>query len=264
MFQRNGRLIYHEEISPHHMLMVIEAPEIAKSTTMGQFVEVRVSDSYEPLLRRPISIHDVDKRQGTISLLYQVKGRGTKLLSKKRVGMDVDILGPLGKGFTLPADSAQKILIIGGGIGVAPLLLLSKVATEQSFNSTMILGYNTKEQILRIDEFQKHSTNLQITTMDGSFGEKGLVTVPLERELVTGNYGMLYACGPEAMLKSVAQLAEQYDIPCQISMESLMACGVGACLGCSCKTNVEGKEIYQRVCVEGPVFNSREVVWANV
>ncbi len=264
MFQRNGKIIYHEEISPHHMLMVVEAPEIAKNAAMGQFVEVRVSDSYEPLLRRPISIHDVDKKQGTISLLYQVKGRGTKHLSEKRVGMNVDILGPLGKGFTLPADVAEKLLIVGGGIGVAPLLLLSKEAKEQSYNSTMILGYNTEEQILRIDEFKAHCSNLQITTMDGSFGEKGLVTVPLERELATKNYGMLFACGPEAMLKSVAQLAEKYKVPCQISMESLMGCGVGACLGCSCKTNVEGKEIYQRVCVEGPVFNSREVVWENV
>ena len=128
----------------------------------------------------------------------------------------------------------------------------------------MILGYNSKEQILRIDEFKKHSSNLQITTLDGSFGEKGLVTVPLERELAARNYGMLYACGPEVMLKSVAQLAERYEIPCQVSMESLMACGVGACLGCSRKMIVDGKEIYQRVCVEGPVFNSREVVWENV
>lgn len=264
MFQYYGKLIHHEEVNPNHMLMVVEAPKIANKAAMGQFVEVRVSDSYEPLLRRPISIHDTDKKQGTISLLYQVKGRGTKLLSEKRPGMNIDLLGPLGRGFTLPADSLQKLLIVGGGIGVAPLLLLSKEAKRQAFNSTMILGYNTKEQILRLDEFREHTSNLQITTMDGSFGEKGLVTIPLERELTAGNYGMIYACGPEAMLESVAALANKYDVPCQVSMESLMGCGVGACLGCSCKTKVEGKEIYQRVCVEGPVFNSREVVWANV
>lgn len=261
MYQLKGKIIYNEETAPHHMLMVAETPQIAKEAQMGQFLEVRCSDLYAPLLRKPLSIHDRDEKQGTISLLYQVKGKGTKLLSEKRPGMDIDIVGPLGKGFTLPADFTQSILIVGGGIGIAPLLFLSKEAKRQAFQSTVILGFNTEEQILRINEFKAYSSNLQITTMNGSFGEKGLVTAPLERELASGNYGMLYACGPEAMLKSVARLAEKYEIPCQISMEAYMACGVGACLGCSCKTNVDGKEVYQRVCTEGPVFNSREVVW---
>lgn len=255
-----GEMVKQQEIAPGVFYLEVLAPEIAQKAQPGQFVHVRCSPNLSPLLRRPLSLHGIQRESGKIALLYQVKGAGTQILAQKRPGEALDILGPLGRGFTLD-PKAQNILIVGGGLGVAPLLPLAEFLQEKQQAPTVILGFNTSSQVLRLREFEAVSQKLYVTTVDGSAGEKGLVTVPLKRELEEKHYDLIYACGPEPMLKTVAELATSLNIKCQVSLETFMACGIGACFGCTCKTQRAGQEEYARVCVEGPVFDSQVVVW---
>jgi dihydroorotate dehydrogenase electron transfer subunit len=258
MLQVFGHVVRHEKLLEAVYYLTIKVPEIASVALPGQFVQARCSEGYAPLLRKPLSIHEIDKQSETISLLYEVKGQGTKLLTNFKSGDTIDLIGPLGNGFTLPQKG--KSLLVGGGMGIAPLLPLAQKLMEQGHEFTTILGFNDKERVCRLKAFQEQGQVI-VATMDGSLGEKGLVTKPLTRELETGKYSTVYACGPEGMLKSVTYIAGKFEINCQVSLEAYMACGFGACLGCSCQTETLTGLTYSRVCTEGPVFNSKEVVW---
>lgn len=229
-------------------LMKIKEKNIANIAKPGQFLEIKTG--LTPLLRKPISIFEVNKESGIISILYQVKGQGTKNLSELKRDQEIDIIGPLGNGFTIKKFD-KKCLLIGGGIGIAPLYDLGLKLKESGNKIDIILGFSSQETSYAIDYFAKLG-NVKIATIDGSLGEKGTVEVIL-KDYKLDNYNKAYACGPEPMLKYLKTL-DKIDL--EISLEAYMGCGVGACLSCVCKMN-DGE--YKRVCKEGPVFQAKEV-----
>ena len=239
----------------------VKSDYLANNAKCGQFVNVKCSEGLDAYLRRPISICDTNKDEGTTDIIFQVKGKGTKLLSELSAGNEIDILGPLGNGFTL--KPAKRAIAVGGGIGIFPLLKLIKDLKGMCEDRTAILGFRNKSYVVLEDEFTEAADLLKISTDDGSYGIKGFTTTLLEEEILKNKPDIIYSCGPIPMLKGIAKLAEKYDIECEISMEERMGCGVGACLVCACKTKtpeVEGWQ-YSRVCMDGPIFNSREVIF---
>ena len=234
----------------------IKANEIASVAKAGQFLEIKVSDTTEPFLRRPISIFNIDGEN--VEFIFQVKGRGTEILSNKKVGDKIDVLGPLGKGnFTVKEYS--NVAIIGGGIGTYPLYELAKELSDKS-KVNMYLGFRDKSLVTCEEDFEALGLNkLVVTTDDGSYKEKGYAIDFMKKDIEEHKVDMIFACGPLPMLKAVKEFAAQENIPCQISLEERMGCGVGACLGCAVKV-VSGKEPrYGHVCKEGPVFNANDV-----
>lgn len=229
----------------------LKAEEIASSVAAGQFVHIKCGDN--SLLRRPISICDV--ADGVLTIIVDARGEGTRWLAGRQPGDTLDLLGPLGNGFSL---NGKNIILIGGGIGVPPMLLAARSSAGQT---TAILGFRNKDGVILGDAFRSICKDVVISTDDGSFGEKGPVTLPLKRLLDSGGYDSVLACGPRAMLKAVAELCTASAVPCQVSMEERMGCGVGACLVCACKTKKDGAEQMRHVCKDGPVFLASEVVW---
>lgn len=232
-------------------LMKIKEDEIARSAKPGQFIEIKTGEI--PLLRKPISIFAVDKNSGTISILYQVKGQGTKNLSLFEIGQSIDLIGPLGNGFTIEKFE-KKCLLIGGGIGIAPLYELGLRLKEAGNEVEILLGFSSKETSYAIEYFKELGT-VTITTMDGSLGVKGTVGAILDSYKFE-DVSRAYACGPEPMLKYLKSLEDKVDL--ELSLEAYMGCGLGACLSCVCKMK-DGD--YKRVCKEGPVFQAKEVTF---
>ena len=222
----------------------------AANTRPGQFIHIKCGDL---LLRRPISICSVS--ENTLKFVFEVKGEGTSRLSQCKVGEVLDILGPLGNGFTLPQG---RVIAVGGGIGVPPML---HAAQSHDGPVTAVLGFRDKHRVILKSEFESVCDEVIVTTDDGSAGIHGPVTKPLEDLLKADAEVTVLACGPRAMLQAVAQVCEKYGAPCRVSLEERMGCGVGACLVCACATRVDGADYMQRVCKDGPVFNAREVVW---
>ncbi|MDW7672914.1 MAG: dihydroorotate dehydrogenase electron transfer subunit [Bacillota bacterium] len=259
--QRNTEIVKHEEIMENHFLLTLIAPEIIEEVKPGQFINVRATKQLDPLLRRPISIFGADSSKGELSIVYRVVGRGTEMLSKKKAGELLDIIGPLGNGFLLPPNDPNHVLVIGGGIGLAPLQFLVRTLINDGHKVTLIAGLRNKEQLPLLELFPKTGVELIITTDDGSFGKQGIVTEVSADLLKESNISMLYSCGPEAMLAAVAKQAHGLNIPCQVSVERTMACGVGACLGCVCELKKDNELKYAHVCQDGPVFWGNEVIF---
>ena len=221
--------------------------------TPGQFVQVRVDDSPNTYLRRPISIHDVDFQQNEISLLVQQVGEGTRHLASANVGDRVNMVLPLGNGFSIP-EKAEKVLLVGGGIGIAPLYYFAKMLNGKGIQLTLLLGGKTKTDLIRLEHYQQLGETF-VTTEDGSLGEKSFVT--MHSVWQKQSFDQIYVCGPKPMMKAVAKMAAEKDIWCEVSLENLMACGLGACL-CCVEDTIEG---HVCVCKEGPVFNTRRLKW---
>lgn len=247
MYIDNYRVISNKQISPGIYRTDIYCPDICSVATAGQFVHIKISDGYDPLLRRPLSINNIEPENGCLSLLYRISGKGTDLLSRKKADDVLNIMGPLGKGFPIFYD--KKSAVIGGGIGIAPLLELAKNLVEPD----VYLGF--KDYVYMEEEFYMYSKKLYICSEDGNVGIKGFPTHLLLNNI--NHYDVVYTCGPKAMMKAVKEICESNDVLCFVSMEENMGCGIGACLTCSCKTNKDGE--YKRVCIDGPVFNSKEV-----
>lgn len=247
MLNENCQIISNEEICKDIYKMNIHSPSIVSIAYPGQFLHIRIGEQYDPLLRRPISICDLDKSNGEITLLYRILGKGTKLLSLIKPGDFLNVLGPLGNGFPIFKD--ERCAVIGGGIGIAPLLELSK----QLNSPDIYLGF--KDEVYMVDGFSKCSSNTYVFTEDGNTGILGYPTQLLSENI--NNYDIVYTCGPKTMMRKVKAICEAKEVKCYLSMEEHMGCGIGACLVCSCKTNIEGQ--YKKVCVDGPVFNSKEV-----
>lgn len=221
----------------------------------GQFAEIRIDGSASTFLRRPISINYVDIEKNEVWFLIQLIGDGTRQLSKVNRGDKINTILPLGKNFTLPkTNEQQKNLLIGGGVGTAPLLYLGKQLIENGYHPTFLLGARSSLDLLQLGDFQKFG-QVYITTEDGSVGEKGYVTQ--HSILFQETFDMIYTCGPRPMMMSVAQYAQTHQIECEVSLENKMACGVGACLCCVENTN----EGHLCVCKEGPVFNIKQLLW---
>jgi len=237
--------------------LTLSAPSIARSARPGQFLQVRVDNSYEPLLRRPFSIHRV--RAGIIEVLYEVMGEASKILSRRKRGEQLDVIGPLGRGFDLKQAGPNPI-IVAGGIGVAPLVFLAESLAKQNKKGAALLGARDKSSILCHKDFQDLGFDVKISTDNGSRGYKGRVTGLLKQYLTArsqSSKSTIYACGPRLMLAAVAGLARDFKLPAWVSLEEHMACGLGVCLGCA----VETLEGYQRVCQEGPVFRAGDIIW---
>ena len=255
-----AKLIKKEQLKPDIFKFSVHAPSIANNSKPGHFVEIRVSEQTEPFLRRPISIHNLNKEEGILEFIFQVKGNGTEILSKKEVGDKIDIIGPLGYG-TFKYENYNNLAIIGGGIGVFPLYELAKCAKADNKNVNTYLGFRSKEFVLLEEEFKNVSDKIILTTDDGSYSQKGFAINYLEKDIEDGKIDSIYACGPLPMLKAVQKLAIEKDIPCQISLEERMGCGLGVCLGCAVKTAKSSKEApeYVHVCKAGPVFSAKDV-----
>ena len=249
-----AEIIRHTSLSDGIFDMTLKAEEIAKEAKAGQFISVYLNNKSK-ILPRPISICGIDKEAGTLRIVYRTVGDGTKELSDYKEGETVKILGPLGNGFT---QKDKKAILIGGGIGIPPMLELMK---QLDCEKTAVLGYRDSDMFLK-DEFEAVG-DVVISTEDGSYGTKGNVIDAIKEQGVEGS--IIYACGPTPMLRGIKAYAEEMGIEAQISMEERMACGIGACLGCICKT--KGKDHHTnvnntRICKDGPVFDAKEVVFA--
>lgn len=255
-----AELLKKEELISGIFKFSVQADEIVNTAKPGNFIEIKVNDDIEPFLRRPISIYNMDKENGILEFIFQVKGKGTMVLSKRNEGELIDIVGPLGFG-TFKYSSYEKLAIIGGGIGVFPLYELAKCAHTENKRVNTYLGFRNKDLVVLEDEFGKVSNNLTITTDDGSYAQKGFAIDFLKKDIEDGKIDSIYACGPLPMLRAVRELAIEKDIPCQISLEEKMACGLGVCLGCAVKTASSPKDApeYWHVCKGGPVFQAKEV-----
>ena len=248
-----AKVVSQETLATDVYSLVLEAPEIASQAIAGQFVSVYTHDGSK-MLPRPISLCGIDREAGTLRLVYRVVGFGTKEFSQLAAGDTVDILGPLGNGFIMPTGKSQKYLLVGGGVGVAPLLYFGKLIKDFGAEVTFLLGARKATDLLELDEFAKIG-KVCITTEDGSAGEVGFVTnhSVLENE----KFDMISTCGPKPMMVSVARFAKKAGVECEVSLENKMACGVGACLCCVEKTT-EGN---QCVCKDGPVINIKKLTW---
>lgn len=225
-------------------------PQITDLAKAGQFVEV-YPDNGVNLLARPISICEINKSEGILRLVFQIVGKGTKLFSKLKSGDNIRVLGPCGKGYNLKEGN---VLLVGGGIGVPPLLEACKQIKGEK---TVVLGFRSGKFLA--DEFEKYGAKVFVATDDGSVGFKGNVVDLLKHENLSAD--VIYSCGPKIMLKFLSMWAEEQNIECQVSMEERMACGIGACVGCVVKIKNGDSWTHKKVCKDGPVFDSREVVW---
>lgn len=255
MKQLQVKIIENKEIAQGFYRMRLGSAYLAKNSKPGQFVEVKCSEGNGILLRRPLSVHRVSN--GGIEILYEVVGRATKSLSVRKKGDMLDVIGPLGNGFFVQ----RTAVLVAGGIGVAPLVALAEELVHSKRRKLYVLiGACRKGHLLCVNDFKKLGAKVVIYTEDGSLGKKGLITQGLISLLSTINYkpSTIYACGPHPMLKAVSHIADSLGIPCQVSMEEHMACGVGVCLGCPVKVKSGG---YKMVCKDGPVFNAEEIVW---
>jgi dihydroorotate dehydrogenase electron transfer subunit len=316
-----AKIVDHRRMTGEYFRLRILCPEISRLALPGQFVMLRIQDFHDPFLRRPFSFSRIlppGKKnlrfpfEGGFEICYQVVGRGTERMTHLTDGDRVDVLGPLGRGFWRE-EGNDRMILVGGGIGIAPLIPWGEELTRKKKKKGMgrekipqinvLLGGKSRDRILGGREFKKLGLEPMVATEDGSLGLPGMVTDLLERELMSAGPlegTAIYACGPMIMLAKVAQIAEQFDIPCQVLLESRMACGVGACLGCAIKIREEENQIaavdspsvpgknfcdseegaadsrqeelgsriseppsfrYARVCKEGPVFRAREILW---
>lgn len=251
--QNKYEIIKKREIADGIFDFTVLCEEVASISEPGQFVHISVPGYF---LRRPISICEIDKEKGTIRLVVQVRGKGTEAMSHLSEGEKMDLLGPLGNGFSIRED-IDSVILIGGGIGTPPMLELARIYGEKA---TAITGFRTKSLSILSADFKNTGAKLIECTDDGTLGRKGFVTDALLEEIKNQKPKMVYACGPMIMLKGISEICKENGIECEISLEERMACGVGACLGCAVKLNRDGNEFYGHVCKDGPVFSSKEVV----
>ena len=264
--QFKSEILSNQEIAPAYWRIRLSAPPSFVSAKPGQFIMVQVSDSISPLLRRPFGVFNTGTdEQPWFEMLYKVVGKGTALLASHHAGEIIDVLGPLGTGFDQGSDDEEK-LIVGGGIGLAPLYPLCKELTQKKSPVRLFVGGRTQADILCLEDFKALGVDCHVATEDGSLGTKGFVTKALEQHLdqLSGK-AALYVCGPHGMLAAVARIADARQLPCQVSLENYMACGVGACLGCVTpgKNHSPTTPDYRCVCAEGPVFASNELQWRS-
>ncbi len=244
------KLVYARRLTPTIYDFRLQNSALAAITKPGQFVQVLVPGK---TLRRPISVCDV--QDDTIRLVFEVRGEGTAIMAQTKTGDSINIIAPLGRGFSL--DPSKKTAFIGGGIGVPPMLYSAR---QLGANAAVINGFRNKDAVILSEDFEKAGCRLIVATDDGSFGIHGFVTQPLAE--IIDQVEMICACGPTPMLRNIAKMAAEKGVPCQVSLEQRMACGVGACLGCAVAVKSEdGSVKYKHVCKDGPVFNSEEVAW---
>ena len=257
-YQENATVTRVEQLSEKNYRLTFEAPLIAEATRPGQFVMIRTSIGKDPLLRRPFSVHQV-LNKGLVQIYFKQVGRGTSILAHVKIGEKFSLFGPLGRGFKLSHD--KPAVLVGGGLGIAPLLLLLKENCRLKKNcdkDLVILGGRSREEVEPLlADFKEYGVTIRTSTDDGSMGHHGYVTEILKSITLPEN-STVYACGPEAMMAGVAGICAEAQVACQVSVESVMACGMGACLGCS-RPDKTGS--YTHVCLNGPVFDAEKLEW---
>ncbi|MGB9595773.1 MAG: dihydroorotate dehydrogenase electron transfer subunit [Candidatus Poribacteria bacterium] len=257
----NGKIISKKQLTDEHFQITFDCPYIANNIMPGQFIQIRISRRLtDPLLCRPFAVYK--KKYNSIDVLFKIVGKGTHFLSQRNIGDDLEITGPLGNGFPLEGDF-DTAMLIAGGMGIAGLFLLAEHLRHK--NIIMLIGACSQDKIIGIDDLNEIGINTRIATDDGSCGYKGMVTDLLKNGITDKDditKSKLFACGPMPMLKEVAQIAKQKNIPAYVSLEEKMACGIGACMGCACEViSSDGKIQYKMVCKDGPVFNAEEILW---
>jgi dihydroorotate dehydrogenase electron transfer subunit len=259
MFDETVNVLENKKVNTDYYKLIFSSKRLSQKVLPGQFINLQVDDSSDPLLRRPFSYYRV--RGTKIEVLYEILGRGTELLSKKRAGHKLRALGPLGLGFTRNLKGKKRVLV-GGGVGVPPLVMLAEAVGNTGTRSTaslyFFIGCKTKGEVLPRKELAKIKGKIQYATNDGSYGVKGFVTVPLRDLLNCKDPKSLFiqTCGPHAMMQAVVRIAREYGVAGEASIDERMACGVGACLGCV----VETTDGFKTSCVEGPVFQFKDLV----
>lgn len=257
----SGKIVSKAQIIDGHFLMGVFCPYIAQNAKPGQFILVRISESYDPLLSRPLAVY---RSKGEIfEILFKIVGKGTNMLAGKNVGEFIGIVGPLGRCFPID-DDFQSALFVSGGMGIAALMSLAEALKERHIFA--LLGVSNSSKILGDKDLVSLGAQVFISTDDGSAGFKGKVSELLNEFLLKGQISpvncKIFACGPVPMLKAVYEISSKYNIPTIVSLEERMACGVGACMGCVCQvTSPKGEVAYKTVCADGPVFDARELVW---
>lgn len=248
-FAVDGEILLQKKRMKDVYELTVSCEKIPGLAAPGQFAQVGLPEG-DVILRRPLGIAEHDEEKGTITFFYRVVGRGTKLLSYHGIGDRLSILGPLGHGFT---REVSRPLLVGGGMGLSPLLSWAK---EFPGKADVLMGGKTAEELFWQEDFQDCVKEVHITTDDGSLGEKGFTVALLPRLLETHDYDAVITCGPEIMMRSVAKIAAEAQIPCQVSLERRMGCGLGACLSCSIDST-DGRRF--KVCKDGPVFWAQDV-----
>jgi dihydroorotate dehydrogenase electron transfer subunit len=232
-----------------YFLLTVTCAALAKEAKPGQFLHVKCG---EKTLRRPISIHNVEGDQ--VTMVYEAKGDGTRWLSERKSGETLDILGPLGHGFP---EISGKVLVVGGGIGVPPMFLAARRADQ----ADAVLGFRSQEKALLVEDFTQVCGQVKLMSDDGSLGQKGFVAQGVQEMLEENSYSAVFACGPKIMLKTTYAAAKAAGVPCYVSMEERMGCGIGACLVCAVRILKDGEPVMGHVCKDGPVFRGEEVDW---
>lgn len=249
------KVVENIRLHPNYCLLKLKADVALPEMTPGQFVEVRVDGSPETFLRRPISINYVDRDKNELWLLIQIVGEGTRHMATYQVGEKMNLILPLGKGFSIPQHQLD-CLLIGGGVGTAPLLYMGEKLKQNGITPEFLLGARSAADLMQLDDFSRYGL-VHITTEDGSAGEKGYVT---DHTVLQGKpFDRIYTCGPKPMMKAVARYAASVGTTCEVSLENTMACGIGACLCCVEQT----QEGHVCVCTEGPVFNINQLTWLS-
>ncbi|HPC01404.1 MAG TPA: dihydroorotate dehydrogenase electron transfer subunit [Syntrophales bacterium] len=262
-----GEIQSNDEVSPGHRRLVVAVSGRHEEPVPGQFAMVRVARGLDPLLARPLSFYGYRRRGGTgyMEFLYRVTGRGTRILSERCEGEELVLTGPLGRGFDIP-PGARRIGLVAGGMGVAPLTYLARYCRERASGSiriTTYVGARTAAALVGLEELSALSSEVVVTTDDGTYGTCGVVTAALEADMgdLCRDGVIFFACGPRAMMARLAECLIPAGVPCQVSLEERMACGLGACLGCAVAVRRGDGETYASVCKDGPVFPLAEVVW---
>ena len=259
MLEQTVTIVANERDTDQYFRLVLRAPQIAPLIQPGQFAHVRILPLKDALLRRPFSIFQV--AGDTFSILYKTVGKGTDVLSRMRAGEELSVIAPLGHGFTVPQAGGETPVLVAGGYGMAAMFLLAQRSPQKGI---VFVGGRRRVDILCEKEFAAIGWEVRATTEDGSHGEKGLVTQPLLAELqkkVPVAKRKLFACGPTPMLKAIGKIAEDFNLPAELSMDEHMCCGTGVCLTCVIPIRSGDGWEYQRTCTEGPVFDSRQIVW---
>jgi dihydroorotate dehydrogenase electron transfer subunit len=268
-FQTDGTVIKNRRVKSLYFILEIDCPPIANTIKPGQFIMLKVSDDSSPLLRRPFSVyksypnnHPEKNKRGCLFIYYKEVGKGTQKMTTLKKGQKLNLIGPLGKGFTFPSlPCSGNIILIGGGVGIVSLYPIAEaLKTRKLF---VFIGGKTKDDILCLEDFKKHHSKIFVATEDGGLGYRGTVIDLFfsQRKIFTKKEKYyLYSCGPVAMLKSLARIVKLRNFICQASLEARMGCGFGACWGCVIKTN-RPHTPYQRVCQEGPVFPLKDILW---